>query len=172
MSIYEKILQDPKILEIYEKIEKKQEKEKETCHHGWSHVSRVIERTEHYMRLAGADEVLVDEAKVAALLHDTGLLIAEKNHAEHSYEFAKDYLKKKKIELRDRKEVLNAIRVHSNGFDSDSLMALSLILADKLDHGPMRLTDVGRETPGIRQIQSRLFCCRSDHGRADGSGGT
>ena len=153
MSIYEKILQDPKILEIYEKIEKKQEKENETCHHGWSHVSRVIERTEHYMRLAGADEVLVDEAKVAALLHDTGLVIAEKNHAEHSYEFAKDYLKKKKIELRDRKEVLNAIRVHSNGFDSDSLMALSLILADKLDHGPMRLTEVGRKTPGIRQMQ-------------------
>ena len=152
MSVYEKIASDPKILEIYEQIEKKQEKERETCHHGWSHVSRVIERTEFFMRLAGAEEALVEEAKIAALLHDTGLLVSEKNHAEHSYEFAKEYLKKKKIELRDRKEVLSAIRVHSNGFDSDSLMALCLILADKLDHGPMRLTDTGRETRGIRQM--------------------
>ena len=106
MSIFEKIAEDPKILEIYEKIEKKQEKEQETCHHGWSHISSVIDKTAFFMRLAGADEIQIEEAKIAALLHDTGLLVSEKNHAEHSYEFAKDYLKKKKIELKDRKEVL------------------------------------------------------------------
>ncbi|MBQ1366893.1 MAG: HD domain-containing protein [Firmicutes bacterium] len=153
MSIFEKIAEDPKILEIYEKIEKKQKKEQETCHHGWSHISSVIDKTAFFMQLAGADEIQIEEAKIAALLHDTGLLVSEKNHAEHSYEFAKDYLKKKKIELKDRKEVLQAIRVHSNGFDSDSLMALCLILADKLDHGPQRLTEDGLKTRGIRQMQ-------------------
>ena len=80
MSIFEKIAEDPKILEIYEKIEKKQKKEQETCHHGCSHISSVIDKTAFFMQLAGADEIQIEEAKIAALLHDTGLLVSEKNH--------------------------------------------------------------------------------------------
>ena len=55
------------------------------------------------------------------------------------------------INLKHKEQVLDAIRYHSDGFDSDNIMQLALILADKLDIKKTRPTKRGLEVPGNRQ---------------------
>ena len=151
---YKTILNDPQIQGIYQELE-----ENDTdwyLDHGWGHVSRVMNRTEELMQLAGASEEEVQEAVIAAFLHDVGKLEGAKDHAERSYRFAKEYFKKNKIDFANRKCVQKAIRVHSDGFDADEILALSLILADKLDQCPARLKPAGYEKAGVRQTQHLL----------------
>ena len=47
--------------------------------------------------------------------------------------------------------VLEAIRIHSDGFDTDNMIALALILADKLDVKKTRISDAGLQVIGNRQ---------------------
>lgn len=39
------------------------------------------------------DYYYINNAKIAALLHDTGCIEGKENHPERSYHFAKDFLK-------------------------------------------------------------------------------
>src|SRR5699024_1872028 len=57
------------------------------------------------------------------------------------------------LELNYQNEILNAIENHSNGFDSDELMTLVLIISDKLDITHERLAKEGYKVPGMRQLQ-------------------
>ena len=148
-KLYQRILEDESIRLLYQSIEEAEVDK--TVNHSWGHISRVMKRTEELMRLAGASEEEVRDAVVAALLHDTGLTEGAKDHAERSYAFAKQYFKKNKIDFPGRKRVQRAIRKHSDGFDADEIIALSLILADKLDQGPERLKEAGYAREGMRQ---------------------
>lgn len=47
--------------------------------------------------------------------------------------------------------VLEAIRIHSDGFDTNNEIALALILADKLDIKKDRISSFGLTIPGNRQ---------------------
>ena len=47
--------------------------------------------------------------------------------------------------------VLEAIKIHSNGFETDNIIALVLILVDKLDVKKTRISEVGKRIIGNRQ---------------------
>ncbi|MBO6158660.1 MAG: HD domain-containing protein [Firmicutes bacterium] len=154
MGIFDTFVKDESIRKIYDTIEEREKNSRrDAVFHGWTHISHVIERAAFFMRMAGGSEEAVEQVKIAALFHDVGKLQGKKDHALKSYEFAKEYFKPYKKELPGKKEILRAIRLHSDGFDASDLLTLSLILADKLDQGEARLTEVGKIAPGIRQMQ-------------------
>lgn len=151
MTIYEQILEDEQIRSLYDWIDEKEKDSSETLHHGWVHIAQVMENMENLLILAG-DEDRIEAGKIAALLHDIGKVKGSKGHAERSFRMAEKYLKQTGIHIPHQKKVLKAIRVHSDGFDSHSLLALALILADKTDLCHQRLLPEGEKTPGVRQI--------------------
>lgn len=87
------------------------------------------------------------------MLHDTGCTEGKENHSERGYLFAKDYFKRKNIVLKNEELVLDAIKNHSDGFDTENIMTLALILADKLDIKSSRITEEGKKIKGNRQYQ-------------------
>ena len=99
------------------------------------------------------DEEFIDEAQVAAILHDTGCIKGKEGHPERSYEYAKEYLEKNNIHLKNESMVLEAIKNHSNGFDTNNIITLTLILADKLDIKKTRISTEGCKVIGNRQYQ-------------------
>lgn len=152
---FEKIYNDKLIRDIYDKINKREnENENAWAHHDFNHVKNVIKMMEQILVVLGyQDKTLFEEAKISAILHDIGALEGKENHAERSYEFAKKYFAENNINLENKELVLNAIRNHSSGFDTDNIIQLALILADKLDITYTRPTKSGLNVAGMRQMQ-------------------
>ncbi len=65
--------------------------------------------------------------------------------------YAKDYFFTNDIKFEGMDLVLEAIRIHSDGFDTNNEIALALILADKLDIKKDRISSFGLTIPGNRQ---------------------
>lgn len=68
-------------------------------------------------------------------------------------QLAEAYFRKQKICLPYQEEILSSIENHSNGFDSEELMTLALIISDKLDITTSRVAKAGYFVPGMRQFQ-------------------
>lgn len=154
-KLYDKIYNDEQIRKIYSIIDDVEEKnEKAWAHHNFNHVNNVTKMTEQILKsLKVQDTQLIEEAKIAAILHDTGVTEGKQNHAERSYEFAKKYLKENNIKLKNENLVLEAIKNHSDGFDTNNIIQLALIFADKLDIKYTRVTKNGLDVEGMRQMQ-------------------
>ena len=116
------------------------------------HVTNVSNTIERILSRLGYPADLIEEAKIAAILHEVGNTQGKDNHEIISYEFARDYIDRKNIKLKYKDEVLEAIRVHRNGFDTDNIIALVLIFADKLDVTKDRVADYGHQVIGMRQL--------------------
>ena len=56
------------------------------------------------------------------------------------------------IILEHHEEVLESIRIHSDGFDTYNIIALALIFADKLDITKDRVAHYGINVEGMRQL--------------------
>ena len=132
MFTYKDILNDSKIIDLYDQIEK------ETNYvvaHGIVHVNNVLNLCENI-----ATEINLSEEKtrlllIACALHDVGRYIDNKTHNLTSEKFARDYLKNK-LPLEDVELVCNTIKYHSSHhaqWDKMDDIAYCLILADKLD---------------------------------------
>ena len=74
------------------------------------------------------------------------------NHALRSYEFAEKYFEENNINFKNKEQVLEAIKIHSDGFDTNNIIALALILADKLDVKYTRVAKAGKMVIGNRQF--------------------
>ena len=107
---------------------------------------------EKILRALKFDDEFICEAKIAAILHDTGALQGKENHAQRSFEYAKKYLDEHNIQLKHKDLVLDAIKNHGEGFDTDNVIQLVLILADKIDIKKSRVSDFGRHVEGVRQF--------------------
>lgn len=153
MNNYEKVKNDEEILSIYKRVNKYEIENKGWAFHDINHVLNVASTVESILKSLKYDDEFIDEAKVAALLHDTGCTEGKEGHPLRSYEFAKEYLARKNIELKNKDMVLDAILNHSNKFDTDNVIALVLILADKLDIKENRITEEGKKVIGNRQYQ-------------------
>ena len=153
MDYFEKIINDLTIIERYEKITEFEAKDEAWAFHNMEHIKNVVSLTEHLLKVQGYDEKFIEEAKIAAVLHDTGSLEGKKDHAFRSWQFAKEYFEKNKIELDNKELVLEAIKVHSEGFNCDNIIASALILADKLDIKHTRVAPYGLKVEGMRQLQ-------------------
>ena len=152
-NFYELVKSDNDIIKIYNKINEYENKEKQRAYHDYNHVLNVSKTVKELLESLKYDKDFIDEAQVAAVLHDTGCTEGKENHEIRSYEFAKHYLEKKNIQLKNRDMVLEAIKNHRNGFDTDNIITLTLILADKLDIKKTRVTREGCNVIGNRQYQ-------------------
>lgn len=152
-NFYELVKSDSDIIKIYQKINEYENKEKQRAYHDYNHVINVSEIVRELLEALNYDKDFIDEAQVAAVLHDTGCTEGKENHEIRSYEFAKHYLEKNNIQLKNRDMVLEAIKNHRNGFDTDNIITLTLILADKLDIKKTRVTREGCNVIGNRQYQ-------------------
>lgn len=152
-NFYELVKSDNDIIKIYNKINEYENKEKQRAYHDYNHVLNVSKTVKELLESLKYDKDFIDEAQVAAMLHDTGCTEGKEDHEIRSYEFAKDYLKKNNIQLKNKDMVLEAIKNHRNGFDTDNIITLTLILADKLDIKKTRVTREGCNVIGNRQYQ-------------------
>lgn len=153
MSRFEKIKEDKTIIEIYNRISEFEDLDKGWAHHNLEHVNNVAKLVEDLLSQLHYDDNFIEEAKIAAILHDVGAIEGKNDHALRSYNFAKEYLEENHIILENKELVLEAIKIHSNGFDSDNIIALVLILSDKLDIKYTRVAKEGYNVKGMRELQ-------------------
>lgn len=151
-SEFLKIYNDESIKLIYDKIQSIEE-DALWAHHDIVHVNNVINMTEKILKDLNCDGEIIENAKIAAYMHDIGALQGKQNHAHRSYEFAKKYFEENNIDLKYKTEVLEAIKNHSDGFDTDNIIQSALILADKIDIKSTRPTKLGLRVKGMRQMQ-------------------
>lgn len=157
-DIYEKIKNDSFILDIYDKIHEYEDKGKEKgwAYHDYNHVLNVSALVEKLLLMLNYNDDLIYSAKIASILHDIGALQGKEDHALRSYEFAKKYFKDNNINFENINQVLEAIKIHSDGFDTDNIIALALILSDKLDVKYTRVAEEGKKIVGNRQFLNIL----------------
>ena len=153
-ELYNKIKNDTLIIDIYNKIHEFEDgdKEKGWAYHDYNHVLNVADLVENILLILHYNEDLIYSAKIASILHDTGALQGKDNHALRSYEFAEKYFEENNINFKNKEQVLEAIKIHSDGFDTDNIIALALILADKLDVKYTRVAKAGKMVIGNRQF--------------------
>ncbi len=151
--MFEKIKKDPYIAECYISADDPNQKDGFLVYHGLKHVNNVIATVEEVLIQLDYDQEFIENAKIAALLHDIGYGGVKKDHELRSYVIAKRYFKANNIKLKYNKEILDAIKSHRNGFESDNVMALVLILADKIDIKKNRLTAEGYSRDCLNQYQ-------------------
>lgn len=133
MKRFEAVLNDTVIIERYEQIDVFENLTGGSAHHNLEHAKNVAVLVAQLMEQLGYEKDLIEEARIAAILHDTGALEGRKDHAIRSYNFAENYFKEHNINLKYKDMVLEAIKIHSTGFESDNIIALAVILSDKLD---------------------------------------
>lgn len=150
-KIYEDILKDESIKKRYDAIGKREDDTNDWAYHNYDHIMSVTNIVEKILKSLNYDSEFVAKAKIACLFHDVGALEGKEGHAYRSYEYTKKYFKDNNISFEGIDLVLEAIKIHSDGFESNNTIALSLILADKLDIKKTRLTEEGRKVEGNRQ---------------------
>jgi hypothetical protein len=153
MNRYTFIRNDEEVIKRYNDISEFEDIKKGWAHHNLEHVDNVTYLVEKILTDLNYDMEFIEEAKIASLLHDTGCIDGKEAHADKSYEYAKNYFKRKNIHLNNKELILEAIKIHSNGFDSDIIIALVLIFSDKLDIKYTRIAKEGYNIPGMRQLQ-------------------
>ena len=117
--------------------------------HNMEHINNVTNIATNLLRKLNYDDNTIYKSKIACLLHDTGAIEGKEGHAERSYEFAKTLFKN--WNFLDKDKILDAIKNHSSGFDTDNILTLTIILADKLDIKSSRITELGKKIIGNRQ---------------------
>ncbi len=151
--MYNKILNDNYILELYKLIEKYEEENNAPAYHGKNHAINVSKYIEMILTKLGYDQEIIEDAKIAGLLHDLGCNLGKEDHELRSYDIAKEYIKSRRIKLKNKKMVLEAIKNHRNNFESDNIITRVLVLSDKLDIKADRVAPNGYNLIGMRQYQ-------------------
>lgn len=149
--IYNDLYSNDEIINRYKEIEIFEEKNKGWAYHNFEHIKNVTSIVEQILSELDFNEETIYKAKIASILHDTGAVEGKENHAYRSFEFAKNYFKKNNINFDDIDLVLEAIKIHNDGFDTTNILALALILADKLDIKKSRISEEGKKIIGNRQ---------------------
>lgn len=150
-DLYNKLVMDKEILKIYNDIGILEDQEKGWAYHNFDHIMNVTNIAESLLKSLNYDNEFITKAKIACLFHDVGALEGKKDHAYRSYLFTKKYFEEKNINFDGTDLVLEAIKIHSDGFESDNVIALVLILSDKLDVKKTRIAKEGFNVVGNRQ---------------------
>ncbi|OCN03708.1 hypothetical protein A4S06_04935 [Erysipelotrichaceae bacterium MTC7] len=150
-----RLLQNKRFLEIVSIIEEKQfaQNGKWEWDHTMSHFQRVADYIEDILRQFHVDERMVTLGRVAGLLHDVGLSVADTNHASIGSTLFVECIDD--LDLQDEEiEILrSAIINHSNGECIDSLVSLALLLADKMDVTYHRTVYASKLDPMLTELQ-------------------
>lgn len=150
-EVFNKLISDNKIIDIYNKIEEYEIETKGMAFHNYNHIKNVTNIAINLLKKLNYDDNTIDEIKIACLLHDVGALEGKEGHANRSYEYSKKLFKDNNWHFMNKDKILDAIKNHSNGFDSDNILTLIIVLADKLDIKSSRITEEGMKVIGNRQ---------------------
>lgn len=150
-QVYSKLKQNPTILSIYNQIEQRETNGGGWAFHNYEHVKNVSNIAEKILIDMNFDEETIYKCKIACLLHDVGAVEGKEGHAERSYEYAKQLFQNNNWIFEGYEDVLDAIKNHSAGFNSNNIITLSIILADKLDVKKTRISEEGKKVVGNRQ---------------------
>lgn len=142
---------DSAIKNVYKEVEEYEEKDKSWAYHNYNHVKNVMVIATNILTTLKYDNDIIISIKIACLLHDTGARLGKENHAIRSYEFAKEYFESHNMNFKNKDIILNAIKNHSNGFDCNDIISLTLLFSDKLDIKKNRITEAGKKVIGNRQ---------------------
>lgn len=150
-EVYNFLNSNDDIKKIYLQVEKKEIKDGGWAFHNYEHIKNVTMMAEKILRSLNFDENTIYKCKIACLLHDVGTLQGKENHAQRSFEYAKKLFEDKNLIFNDSESVLDAIKNHSSNFDTNNIISLSIILADKLDIKKTRISEAGKKIKGNRQ---------------------
>ena len=150
-EVYKSLSANDEIVNIYREIEKEETKNGGWAFHNFEHIKNVMMIAEKILNDLNFDENIIYKCKIACLLHDVGALQGKEDHAERSYLYAKELFEKNNWIFEGFDDVLDAIKNHSAGFDTDNIITLSIILADKLDIKKTRISEEGLKIEGNRQ---------------------
>ncbi len=152
-EIYDILNSNYDILKIYKKIEDKEIKDGGWAFHNYEHIKNVSKIAEKILIDLNFDEDTIYKCKIACLLHDIGALQGKEGHAQRSFEYARKLFEDKDWIFKDSDDVLDAIKNHSSGFETNNIITLSIIFADKLDIKKTRISEEGKNIKGNRQYQ-------------------
>lgn len=150
--LFEQLFHDEHIRQRYALVTDYEDRTGGWAYHGWDHVTQVTAMTASILEQLNMSKEYIHAAKIAALLHDIGADEGKEGHAQRSMEFAQKLLASYPP-VPYEQELYQAIRNHSNGFDTDELMTVALILSDKLDITRPRVAKAGYSVQGMRQLQ-------------------
>ena len=80
MDKFNKIVNDKEIIEVYNKISEFEYLDIGWAHHNLDHVKNVAKLVESLLKKLDYSESFIEEAKIAAILHDVGALEGKNNH--------------------------------------------------------------------------------------------
>ncbi|MCT4611743.1 MAG: HD domain-containing protein [Clostridia bacterium] len=134
---YIDVLNDSKIIRIYGEIDKTNPY---PFNHGLKHINNVLENVNRMVEMIEISDIDKRDLLIATVLHDTGRLFDDANHAKASSSFIKEYLNGK-IEIESIEKIINLVSNHGTGGDSKKKDFLSkiLIFCDKMDFSKKRL---------------------------------
>ena len=165
MNLYNKILNNDEYLKIVEKIENTKfiTDGKWDWEHGIGHYKRVATYVNEILTQLGADKRTIELGMTSALLHDIGLSKGNKiDHAIESSKMFSKFINKNDITEKELEILRQAIYDHSKGNNIQSLVGLSLILADKLDVTYHRTINssiqdkINKEIQKIKKVNIRI----------------
>lgn len=136
MLLYEKVMSNNEYLKVVKEIEniKFITNGKWDWEHGLGHYKRVSLYVRQILQQLKADDRTIELGMTAALLHDIGLSKGDKiDHAVESSRIFQKFIDLEDISEKEEETLRQAIYDHSKGNDIQSLIGLSLVLADKLD---------------------------------------
>lgn len=150
-EIYDYLNSNDNILKIYMEIENKEIKDGGWAFHNFEHVKNVSKIAEKILTDLNFDEETIYKCKIACLLHDIGALQGKEEHAKRSFEYARKLFENNNWIFEGSESILEAIKNHSSGFETNNIITLSIILADKLDIKKTRISEIGKTIEGNRQ---------------------
>ena len=165
MNLYNKILNNDEYLKIVEKIENTKfiTDGKWDWEHGLGHYKRVATYVNEILTQLNADKRTIELGMVSALLHDIGLSKGDKiEHAIESSRMFSKFINKNDITKKELEILRQAIHDHSKGNNIQSLVGLSLELADKLDVTYHRTINssiqdkINKEIQKIKKVNIRI----------------
>ena len=149
MFTYEELEKDLNIVATYEAVDRFDFKP--LALHGMTHIKNVVNIVSKVLTLLGASREDVQCGKIAAYLHDLGMLEGKAGHAKRSVKQAKRILKGKDLTFKQKRIILNAIKYHSVCGKQTEIVGATLIFADKLDADKTRLGKMGYEVAGLKE---------------------
>ena len=102
--------------------------------HSYSHLNTVRQRTVHILQAIGASERLIELGSIAAHMHDIGICVNRKNHAEYGAMMAFKILTDLGMDSTEVSQIMRAIGNHDEGSGQPiTKITAALIIADKSD---------------------------------------
>ena len=122
--------------------------------HGKYHAMFVVDTIEYVLKSLSYDTRTIELGKVAALLHDIGVITGRWEHAKKSAALSYVIFDGSSHLTPDEKKILiQAIEDHSSGTNISSPVGAALIIADKIDFSKRRILPIDITSDSVKNCQ-------------------